>query len=967
MSRQHSQRGGMSSLSAVLRSGDSGGGDSNGSGYLHPPSQPVNNGLYRTFTPTNAGWSLNDYAWDKQANRVASREEIAAAGLERQQRELSAQPHSRTSSGYPYETSSPYKAHPGPMMSPIANQGKKHGAVEKGKLYDQSVTIVSPTPTRVDPHKQSSLESLIVQGTTQPGVKNKKPLSAKKIKQKGELSARKGAKSPALNAVGESVPFSRKCAAVGCDQMCHPSSKKRVERILCVYHGDQQDVDVNGVQQRFCQVCYALHPCDAFKGMNRTCNAVLARKRMLRIQRQKRVGKIGKPSGGDLGEDSDNDLAKGETTDGTTETGDDDAVEKKPVVKQTKKQTRGKKRAAKGKAAATQQAPSPSTEAEFHPPHGTVVGAPNQATNSGWFRSSNLFGLSGATQPTPKRARSALETDEERNQMVLDMEHGALGSHKISSVAIKVPHATPAFLSTAAGGMARAPPNEHLAANQTHGGLPLKKDEDALGQKPSPASAMVPHANPNVPNYLEHEMNSLLQWMDQSPPDGVRNSRGGGRMEDFGVDPFIRPGSLIYGVHAQGFVAAPEDNDEDTPVSARTRRHSAQSMLHTLASGDNNAGRLLRNATAALREKEEWKLGDGGAVGGAGDVAEGVFGSFNGEICRLDVCTDSGETITTVVKGLPVGFTQGTLAASQSCLDTSKETGTFVLPIAHLSPDLTVVCMFQGAHLPLHVETRKDGTTEITVSFMPQGGYHVAAEWTLNSVSETQEQGESGSPEKTHNLRDLEGTATLETVIADGPMRGLPVGHPLPLFLTPDHDLRMEVMSAMWRLEQEIAQKELLENAGDETCDENTGVLPEPLALISMLGSVLHAERCGHDPHPRMHRGAVAMAKYFNLQIVAARLQVDLNTNKQISPADVSDFFSKSVSKILKSGTVMLFSAAVLSLFVTLCLGTDYVSENSPVFGKHSVGTAAGVATVVLSTVILASVMSSVNRVSNSF
>ena len=228
MSRQHSQRGGMSSLSAVLRSGDSGGGDSNGSGYLHPPSQPVNNGLYRTFTPTNAGWSLNDYAWDKQANRVASREEIAAAGLERQQRELSAQPHSRTSSGYPYETSSPYKAHPGPMMSPIANQGKKHGAVEKGKLYDQSVTIVSPTPTRVDPHKQSSLESLIVQGTTQPGVKNKKPLSAKKIKQKGELSARKGAKSPALNAVGESVPFSRKCAAVGCDQMCHPSSKKRV-------------------------------------------------------------------------------------------------------------------------------------------------------------------------------------------------------------------------------------------------------------------------------------------------------------------------------------------------------------------------------------------------------------------------------------------------------------------------------------------------------------------------------------------------------------------------------------------------------------------------------------------------------------------------------------------------------------------------------------------------------------------
>ena len=35
------------------------------------------------------------------------------------------------------------------------------------------------------------------------------------------------------------------------------------------------------------------------------------------------------------------------------------------------------------------------------------------------------------------------------------MEHGALGSARIVSAAIKIPHATPAFLSVAAGGSGR--------------------------------------------------------------------------------------------------------------------------------------------------------------------------------------------------------------------------------------------------------------------------------------------------------------------------------------------------------------------------------------------------------------------------------------------------------------------------------------------------------------------------------
>ena len=47
----------------------------------------------------------------------------------------------------------------------------------------------------------------------------------------------------------------------------------------------------------------------------------------------------------------------------------------------------------------------------------------------------------------------------------------------------------------------------------------------------------------------------------------------------------------------------------------------------------------------------------------------------------------------------------------------------------------------------------------------------------------------------------MEGTATLEAVIAEGSMRGLPVGAAIPLLLTPDKELRLEVVDAMNRLE----------------------------------------------------------------------------------------------------------------------------------------------------------------------
>ena len=55
----------------------------------------------------------------------------------------------------------------------------------------------------------------------------------------------------------------------------------------------------------------------------------------------------------------------------------------------------------------------------------------------------------------------------------------------------------------------------------------------------------------------------------------------------------------------------------------------------------------------------------------------------------------------------------------------------------------------------------------------------------------------------------LEGTASLEMLITEGPMRGLPVGRVLPLLLSPDAELRREVASAMRSLEHNIAHREV--------------------------------------------------------------------------------------------------------------------------------------------------------------
>ena len=446
--------------------------DSRGSGNLHVASQR-GKCLYRTSTLMNAGWSLNDYAWDKQANRVTYRAEIKEIGEARRGR--------------------------GKQTAPIG----------------------------LEPGSSDAL------------VNTKFQAPMKTLKAKGKRTSKGKEKEP--KAESDPVPFSRGCAVTGCHEMCHPSSKRRVNRMFCVYHGSCRDVTVDGIPQRYCQVCYTLHPLDAFKNTNRTCNAVLARKRMLRIQRQKRFGREGE--GLEVGEASDLiDNEVGCPDKGTDALVDDSQGEGlKPKDMQTQDApTRGrdKKGLVKGKPKPVGRKTTGSNPSnpKSHPDHGIFVGpyqvAPPNAYHSGWFgMSSNLFGLSsGMSHPNPKRARfGPAQARRAQNKMLLDMEHGVLGSYNISSSAIKVSHALPAFLSTAAGGTGGRGPaaNQRLPANNVRGALTWKKDGSP------PAAPLASKLNPNLSNCMDHEIHSLMQWMDNMPPDASR-----GRREEFGVDPF---------------------------------------------------------------------------------------------------------------------------------------------------------------------------------------------------------------------------------------------------------------------------------------------------------------------------------------------------------------------------------------------------------------------------------------------
>lgn len=927
MSSPRGSRGGRSSLDTYGVAGDSQGTASTGNVGLTKSEN-----LYRTFTPTNAGWNLQDFAWDKQAHRVASREHIAAAARERRERD----------SGNASPVTDPGSADrvlhaPRPVRPPapakLAAKADKARGAPKNLRQTRSETEgtsngkAEPSPSgkagSVPPAPVSRRTALAlaaraaspegasgdsgdsggsigsVEGSTRAGnalKPGRRARGAEHLREKKNASATKTG--------GDDSVFSRRCSATPCEGMCQPSSKRRVERVLCAEHGAMRDVPVENVMHRFCQVCYALHPTSAFKSTNRTCNAVLARKRVLRIQRRmKRTFDV-----------------DGEEDEQAPE------AEEAPVVSASRSARKEPSSEAKGKRETLSALILDAAPALFESGDAGVTAQTEAAEPSGgagaWLCSS--LGLASGAAPASKRARgigppAGVAEEMARNRMILDMEHGALGSAQITSAAIKVPYASPAYLSRAAGGDAAAP---------------------AVSQDPRDFSPT-----------MEHEMNALLQWMDQAPVRAPTHRGESHPAEDFGTDPFIRPGSLIYGVHSQGVVTdvgyAGDADDADEPVAARTRRssrHSSRSMLRALASPEKGGGRLLRNAAAALREKALPKSAAADAKGDAntrmtsldasGDgllrIPEGVFGSFNGQICRLDVDPDTGETVAVHVKNTPYGFPEGVLAGSASLLDSAAPSATLTLPFAP-APGTQMVCMFQGAHLPLRVEPNDDGSTNVSVLFHPKGGYHAAAEWALNG-GEPARDGMDGDAEDGVG-RDgvvsrtsapamsappplLEGTASLEMLIAEGPMRGLPVGRVLPLLLSPDAELRREVASAMRSLEHNIAHREVeVDHASVDAERGARGVLPEPVALVSMLGAVLHAVGKNQEPNPRMHRGAVAMASYFSLKRVAARLGEDTTAIR--NPADVTTLMRASVRAALAPRLSAFLAALVVAVSVT--------------------------------------------------
>ena len=520
------------------------------------------------------------------------------------------------------------------------------------------------------------------------------------------------------------------------------------------------------------------------------------------------------------------------------------------------------------------------------------------------------------------------------------MEEGSLNSFVVPSLAIKVPYATPDDLlwhrpgevSTSAGGERHAggmgellkfmdcgvmsdvgvPPN-HIGVDQKvpemcgissgngnnngRGGEGGGGGFLGFGHAPVLGSSFDQSTGlkMNVINDFRGFPEPKFENMDGSEHHpglvGVLNQGNGIPDDDLGFDMFIRPGSLIFGVHAHGAIVSPaeaernelsprgpdtlagvdtpnRDGDEHTKAD-RVPRHNAASLLESVAAGNTIEGRLVRTATAALRSgfnsnSSHWSNKSGANRGGqiipssydaTGDglltIPEGVFGSFNGEISRLEMGTD-GKPVSVQVHGLPKGFTGGLLDVASSILDSSAKSVTVRLPWTPQA-GTTIVCMYRGA---LAVANKQRGARhhrDRDIGCHPHPGWReVSAAWALTGgrtsdinkaiktkiadreigvestewrntqhsipaaglavfpprskpsgyCREIRRRRRSSREGRTRSVSGfLEGTAR-SVLIANGPMRGLPVGVTLPVLLTPDAELREELLAALLPLEQ---------------------------------------------------------------------------------------------------------------------------------------------------------------------
>ena len=523
--------------------------------------------------------------------------------------------------------------------------------------------------------------------------------------------------------------------------------------------------------------------------------------------------------------------------------------------------------------------------------------------NGGFFQ--NLWhgiGSAGSGGWHAQREREELE-----RSLLRDMEHGVLSSLVVPSAAIKVPNLTPeVFIAR------RHQHNEqqhvihhhhhhHHHQHQQHG------DESHLLPPPAAAPAArgavdLGHAPIQPPGFTNCADGNWLGFFADNRVPGAHVDAE----EDDGYDVFIRPGSLIFGVHSQSAVpgvsqgaaemlrtaAAAGDDGIITRVTTRSRTRSRSGAANADTSG---RGRGDSNTDTSGGSRGFDGSYDASGPDGLLRIPEGVFGSFNGEICKLEHDPATGEASAVPVRGAPEGLLPNALTAEESVLDTSSSsTARLTLPVT-LDRSLALVCMFRGAHLPTTITRRGKRDTEVEICFRPKGGFRAAETWRASGGRRVEPDDTSdGSNEDVHDLSDesrclgdVEGTATLEAIIAEGNMRGLPVGAAIPLLLTPDRELREEVVDAMSRLEfsrtapaggASPARTDSDGTTDSETTHTHEGdeddapQMPPPVALLSMLGAVLAARARGLKANPRLERGAAAMTRYFCLEHTAARI-----------------------------------------------------------------------------------------------
>ena len=482
------------------------------------------------------------------------------------------------------------------------------------------------------------------------------------------------------------------------------------------------------------------------------------------------------------------------------------------------------------------------------------------------------------------------------------MEHGALSSLVVPSAAIKVPNLTPeVFIAR------RHQHNEqqHVIHHHHHHHHQQHQQHAVESHLLPPPAARVAvdlgHAPIQPPGFTNCADGNWLGFFADNKVPGAHV----GAEEDDGYDVFIRPGSLIFGVHSQSAVpgvsqgaaemlrTAAEHARDDGVITRAVTRSRTRSQSRSGAANTGSGGGLHAHGDSNTDTSNGSRGFDGSYDASGPDgllrIPEGVFGSFNGEICKLEHDPVTGEVSTVPVRGAPEGLHPNALTAEESVLDTGSSTARLTLPV-NLDRSLAFVCMFRGAHLPTTIVRRGKRDTEVEICFAPKGGFRAAETWRTSGgrrvAPETDTSDGSGEDVPSRCLGDLEGTATLEAIIAEGNMRGLPVGAAIPLLLTPDRELREEVVDAMSRLEFSRtapaggASPARTDSDGTTTDSETTHEgdeddapqMPPPVALLSMLGAVLAARAVGLEANPRLERGAAAMARYFCLEHTAARI-----------------------------------------------------------------------------------------------